>query len=291
MKLLLPILSSFIAVVFVGCSSNQISQEPPPQADKLVQREYDQARMELSKNPIHALKRLENIIQKHPNTSAASDSAKLAGDFYFKNKKYPQALNAYNYLITNDYREPYEGEIFTRVVKLYFETNNREKALAIVNQGLRYNSLTPDEKVELLNYRLEFLKEAQDVMGQLETLADMYNLSSSPQAKAGFRIRASTIVDSLVRPRDLDAVLSNSKLTFVHANIHYRLGSVAFEQSNFSEARSHFAQVVSINPDSELAESARDFLRQLDARSSVSPRTVGVILPLSGKIPISVKAF
>jgi len=284
MKFLLSLLQVLVLALLVSCSTTQqVSKEPPPPADKRIQKEYEQARLELIKSPVHGLRHLEAIIQKYPNTSVASNAAKLAGDYYFKNRKYSQALNAYSYILNDNFRDPYKGEVYGRSIKIMLENGQKEKALATLNQALRYDGLTSEEKIDLLSYQLEFQKEAQDVMAQLETLAQMYNLSQSPQAKTGFRIRASTIADSLVRPKDLDAVLSNSNLEFVHANIHYRLGSVAFEQSDFSAARSHFSSVVSLAPESELAESARDFLKQLDARSSVDSRTVGVILPLSGK--------
>ncbi len=272
-----------LCLIFVSCTTKPVKRDPPPQADASVQKEFALAKKDLTKNPSRALKRLEALIQKYPKTATASEAAKIAGDFYLRNGKHDQALNAYSFIINNEYQEPFEGEIYTKVIRTHLQQRNNDQAKSILNHALRYGALTPNERAELLHYRVEFLKLEQDTLGQLETLAEMYKISQDPQAKIGYKIRATSIVDSLVRPQDLDNVLDNSRLEFVHANIHYRLGSVAFEQSDFSKARSHFARVISLNPDSDLSESSREFIRQLDARSRVDIRTIGVILPLSGK--------
>lgn len=272
-----------LSIVLVSCTSAPVKKDPPPQADASVQKEFALAKKDFSQNPTRALKRLELLIQKYPKTATASEAAKVAGDYYARNGKHDQALNAYSFIINNEYHEPFEGEVYTKVIRIHLEQRNNDQAKNILNHALRYGALTPNERAELLHYKVEFLKLEQDVMGQLETLAEMYKISQDPQAKISYKIRATSIVGSLVRPQDLDRVLSSSRLEFVHANIHYRLGSVAFEQSDFSKARSHFARVISLNPDSDLAESSREFIRQLDARSRVDIRTIGVILPLSGK--------
>jgi branched-chain amino acid transport system substrate-binding protein len=277
------ILSFSFLLIITSCSSEPVKKEPPPQADISVQKELALAKQEFAKNPAHALKRIELLIQKYPKTGTASEAAKVAGDYYLKSNRPEQAINAYAFILNNEFQEPFEGEIYTKVIRIYIEQKNNDQAKNILNQALRSGALTPNERAELLNYKIEFLKLEQDRMGQLETLAEMYNITQDPQAKMSYKIRATSIVDAMVRPQDLDSVLNNSRLMFVHSNIHFRLGSVAFEQSDFAKAREHFSKVISLNPDSDLAESSREFLKQLDARASVNTRTIGVILPLSGK--------
>jgi branched-chain amino acid transport system substrate-binding protein len=277
------IISTAFLATLASCTSQPVKKDPPPQADQSVQKEFALAKADFSKNPARALKRIELLIQKYPNTATASEAAKLAGDYYQKNGRSDQAVNAYSFIINNNYQEPFEGEVYTKVIRIYLSERKNDQAKTLLNHALKSGALTANERAELLNYKIEFLRLEQDVIGQLETLAEMYRLSTDPQAKVSYKIRATSIADSLVRPQDLEAVLDNSKLEFVHASILFRQGSVAFEQSDFSKARSHFSKVISLSPDSDLAESSREFLRQLDARSSVDTKTIGVILPLSGK--------
>lgn len=277
------LLSLCLSFLILSCTSQPVKKDPPPQADKSVQREFALAKRDFSKNPARALKRIELLIQKYPKTATASEAALAAGDYYLKNNRNEQAINAYMFIINNEFQEPFEGEVYTKVIRLYLAQKNNDRAKTLLNHALQSGTLTANERAELMNYKVEFLKLEQDVMGELETLAEMYRTSQDPQAQMSYKMRATSITDALARPQDLDAVLDNSKLEFVHASIHYRLGSVAFEQSDFSKARAHFSKVISLNPESDLAESSREFLKQLDARSSVNTRTIGVILPLSGK--------
>ncbi len=277
------LLSLSLLAFIVSCTSRPIVKDPPPPADQAVQKEFALAKKDFVKNPARALKRLESLIQKYPNTATASEAARIAGDHYVKIKRPEQAINAYSFIINNNYREPFEGEIYTKVIRIYLTQKENQKAQAVLEQALRSGTLSPSERAELLNYKVEFQKLEQDTLGQLETLAEMYHTTDNAQAKQSYLIRANTIADSLARPQDLDRVLRNSNLEFIHPSIHYRIGSVAFEQSDFSKARHHLSKVVSLNPNSDLAESSQDFLRQLSARSSVNVRTIGVILPLSGR--------
>ena len=272
-----------LSLTLASCSSGPVKKDPPPQADQSVQKEFALAQADFAKNPARALKRIELLMQKYPKTATASEAAKAAGDYYNKNGRPDQAINAYSFVLNNEYQEPFEGEVYTKVIRIHLTQRNNDKAKALLNHALKSGALTPNERAELLNYKIEFLKLEQDVMGQLETLAEMYRITDDPQSKMAYKIRATSISDSLVRSQDLDAVLDNSKLEFVHSSINFRLGSVAFEQSDFSKARFHFSKVISLNPQSDLAESSREFLKQLDARSSVDTKTIGVILPLSGK--------
>lgn len=269
--------------VLISCTSAPVIKDPPPEADQSVQKEYALAKKDFVKNPARALKRLELIIQKFPNTATASESARIAGDHYVKINRTAQALNAYSFIINNNYREPFEGEIYTKVIRIHLAAKDNEKAKSVLEQALRSGTLSANDRAELLNYKVEFQKLEQDTLGQLQTLAEMHATTQDPQAKQSYLIRASSIADSLGRTQDLEEVLRDSNLNFVHPSIHYRIGSVAFEQSDFSKARHHLSKVISLNPNSDLAESSEEFLRQLSARSSVDVRTIGVILPLSGK--------
>lgn len=277
------LLSLCLSALVASCASEPTRKAPPPEADQSVQKEFLLTKQEFVKNPARALKRVELLIQKYPKTGTASEAAKLAGDYYLKNNRPDQAVNAYAFILNNEFQESFEGEIYTKVIRIYLEQKNNDQAKTTLNQALRSGALSPNERAELLNYKIEFLKLEQDTMGQLETLAEMYNISQDPQSKSSYKIRATSLVDAMVRPQDLTRVLDSSRLELVHANIHYRLGSVAFEQSDFGKARGHFSNVISLNPESDLAESSREFLKQLDARSSVNTKTIGVILPLSGK--------
>lgn len=275
------------AFVTVGCTtSSRIRKEalPPAQsATPQAQAELQQAESDLKRNPVQALKKLETLVQKYPNTTVSSDAAKIAGDYYWKQNKHTQAVNAYSYILSNNTLESYEGEVLLKSIKVSLDSNDHNKARALVNTGLRIGNLPFAQKNELLRLKFELEKGSLSSEEQLLLLHDMYTSAPSDEIKTNYLLRANSVADSISRSDELNKVLSNSKLVFVHPGIHFRLGMIAFEQGNASSARSHFSRVNSLSPESEIAETARDYIRQLDARSSVDSKTIGVILPLSGR--------
>ncbi|MBK7889652.1 MAG: penicillin-binding protein activator [Bdellovibrionales bacterium] len=78
-------------------------------------------------------------------------------------------------------------------------------------------------------------------------------------------------------------VSERSAFGFLRPTAKYRSGLYYADQRQLGKARSAFEDVISLAPGSELAEKASAFIAQIDARSRVNPKTIGVVLPLSGK--------
>ena len=81
----------------------------------------------------------------------------------------------------------------------------------------------------------------------------------------------------------MDQIIDNRRLQFVHGPIYFRLANMAFENSDYSTARSYFNKVIGLTPDSDISERSQSLLEQISAREKVDSQTIGVILPLSGK--------
>ena len=89
-----------LSFVLLSCTSQPVKKDPPPQADQSVQKEFALAKQDFAKNPARALKRIELLIQRYPKTATASEAAKAAGDYYLKNNRPDQAVNAYSFILT-----------------------------------------------------------------------------------------------------------------------------------------------------------------------------------------------
>lgn len=275
-----------LSLFLMGCSSSPVSQReatPPPKSNDQLIREVDHLKSTFSTHAQKSIAQLHIIAQKHGNSSAGLDASRFLGDYYYRNKKHNEALAYYNPILQNNYLEPFETSVSLNVTNIYREANLAQKAYDTLNRTLSYAGLSTEDRLLLLNAKLDILKSYQDITAQLEVLGTMYNIATRPSDKESIRARATTLTDSITRPQDIENILGNSRLEFVHASLYFRLGSISFEKSDFSSAKSYFSKVVSLNPDSEYAEASREYLQQLDARFSVDSKTVGVILPLSGK--------
>lgn len=286
--MLSKMLIAIISIIISACSTTSREDAkreaaPPPPSSEQLQKELARAKALFSKNPQVALVSLENLAKNHSDSSAGLEAHKILGDSYFRSRKYQQAYTHYSTILQNNYLESFETSICLNTVLILRDSNQPQKALDTLNRTLSFSGLSQEERLSLLNARLDIQKSYQDFYGQLETLGTMFNIAQKPSEKESIRARASSLTDSITRPQDIENILSNSRLSLVHPSLHFRLGSIAFEKSDFPTARSHFNKVISIDSESEYAESAREYLEQLDARFSVNSKTVGVILPLSGK--------
>lgn len=120
----------------------------------------------------------------------------------------------------------------------------------------------------------------------LEALHELVTLSVSAPTKTeqdSYRLRAIDIVETKLDDKQLQSVAKDSDDGFLRGYAMFQLGQKSLENHDPSEARKYFSSVIDYLPGSDLAVRSQDLLSQLEAARSVEARTVGVVLPLSGK--------
>jgi ABC-type branched-subunit amino acid transport system substrate-binding protein len=116
--------------------------------------------------------------------------------------------------------------------------------------------------------------------------------SKSKQDQEAFRLRAVNILENKLQPKELEEVSDDSDYGFLRGHAFYRLGEQALENKDANKAKKYFSAVEEYLPGSDLALRAQDILAQMESIRSVEAKTVGVILPLSGKnAPVAQRAL
>lgn len=98
-----------------------------------------------------------------------------------------------------------------------------------------------------------------------------------------YRLQAVDIVDNKLNEKQLEEVANDSDYGYLRGNAMYRLGERAMESRDGDKAKKYFSGVADYLPGSELAAKSQDIISQLEAIHNVDAKTVGVVLPLSGK--------
>lgn len=132
--------------------------------------------------------------------------------------------------------------------------------------------LKPDDLVRRGQY-LEALKIYVEV-SSLDPQTNVQDLARS---------RAIDLVETKIEQKHLESISEDSDYGFTRGHALFRLGQTSMESRDFKRARKLFSQVAVLSPGSDLGIRASDFLAQLDTLDKVQPKTVGVVLPLSGK--------
>lgn len=120
----------------------------------------------------------------------------------------------------------------------------------------------------------------------LEALRELVGLSVSAPTRneqEAYRLQAIELTENKLSEEDLNKVSRDSDYGFVRGHAMSKLGELALDNHDKDAAKKYFASVIDFLPGSDLAARAQDIISQLDAARFVESKTVGVVLPLSGK--------
>ncbi len=162
-----------------------------------------------------------------------------------------------------------------------------KKALGVAGQTLDKNAPPPSaaplpaapslfENV----HRLENEGHFADAVKELVTLS--ISAPTKPEQESA-RLRAIEITENKLDEASLESVSRNSDFGFIRGHAYYKLGELALENHDRSSARKYFGSVIDFLPGSDLAARSQEIILQLEASRNVEVKTVGAVLPLSGK--------
>lgn len=140
-------------------------------------------------------------------------------------------------------------------------------------------------------------KAAEDeAKGDLvSALREYLNLSVSaptPGQQELYKMKALDTVETRLDEGGLRSVANDSEFGFLRGHALYRLGQISMERRDTDAARKYYSSVVSFLPGTDLAFEADSALAQLESIKFVEPKTIGVVLPLSGKsAPVGQRAL
>lgn len=133
---------------------------------------------------------------------------------------------------------------------------------------------------------LQRARENEQSAKYLEALRDYLNLSVSaqaPQQQESYRIKALDLLETRLNEEELKQVGNSSDYGFLRGHALFQLGQISVDRRDTDSARRYFSSVISYLPGTDLAVRAKETLSQLESMKYVEPKTIGVVLPLSGK--------
>lgn len=282
MKLLQAFILISAFTLITACSIKTKRQQQPSDASLVSQLE--QAKRDLkSGQKAKALQTLKSLSLRGQGTSVADDASILLGHVSFKERNYEAALRHYLNVVQSDYssRRIAEARFFAARCHYFMDAFSEAQSLLEKNQdddrvrgGLQYRTL------ELLYQAYLQTSNAQQALYPLNTLM---GLRISPTKKAAFQNETQQILEGLKDWRLVQDIADNRRLEHVRGYAHYLLAKNYADLREFSRATEHFEEVIELLPNSDPANEAQSFLKVMEARRIVDPRTVGVVLPLSGR--------
>jgi len=128
------------------------------------------------------------------------------------------------------------------------------------------------------------LFQSQLATGQaLAALGTSLSAVKNPQLtkeSEAYRLRTLEIIQSRLTTSELQQIAERPELG---GPAYFRLGELSLEEKDSDSARRYFSKCVSLDAQTEVGQRAQAALDQLEALSRVEPKTIGVVLPMTGK--------
>ena len=230
-----------------------------------------------------ALEKAVEFLKTHPNSGLADQAYLLMGDLLLQKADNPRAALAYNKVLNLPERSARLDEARLKLSKIYMQQGEWDRARAILEEGLGDAETTPEYKTNFLKTQLLVFREARQGIPALKTLIKLHDGSSSESERASLRSQSFAIVDALIEGDELIQVAEESSFSFARTAASYKLGKTLIERGDRDRGQRYLRAVEESGPDTDFAAKSRELLLQLEARSRVTPKSIGAILPLSGK--------
>ncbi|RME15038.1 MAG: penicillin-binding protein activator [Bdellovibrio sp.] len=279
-------MKSFITLVFLlffsSCTTFQRKRPPqasPPNLKLLMNSiEIDLAAGAEEK----ALFQLNQIISKYKDYDIADDAYIMKGDIYFKRRNYQKAYKSYIAVVQSEFSSPRITYAMLRAAQSLYFLGRQEESLSLVNRALKADPLPKTSyQLHLLKYKI--LSQIGDSLPTLKELIYLSQNAPSKEEQSHFKLKSFSFVKTQLSPEEIDIVAHQREFSFLRAVALFKIGEKAFEERDYDEAYENFEQVTELSQNSKLIEQAKDYLKQINARKQVNPRTIGAILPLSGR--------
>lgn len=221
-----------------------------------------------------------------PIPKISADALWAAAQKSYQQKEYNKAYDYFIAVSQQTEGTPRSTEAEYYALRSAGRMNRHPEVLEVSDRLLRRSDWKDAQFIEINQYRLrslESLGEYKKAVSQIEGL--LQNKLAEKEHEA-LRIRASEILQSRLNQNELDDVASSLSDPLLRATSYFRLAEISLEERRQDQARSYLGRTVSAYPNSEIAKRAEDLLGQLEAARRVEPKTIGVVLPLSGKYSV-----
>lgn len=274
----------FVAMVICSCAATApVRKKEPKKLAPAAEQEFRSAES-LAKNGDgkKALPRLKKFTQQNPESESTDKAYFSMAQIYQNSQQNSEALTNYLAILNLPTASPLEGEAGVRAAKIQLRLNQPGEAEKTLER-IKNSKLTPEQWVESEKARIEAFSAQKKYVRALESTVALSEKHPSPVEREKFRVQAVDSVDARFRDEELLEIGANDRFGAARAPAKFRYGIVMAEQRQYGRARDYLAGAAELAPGSELAARATRLISQIDSRNRVEGKTVGVVLPLTGK--------
>lgn len=268
---------------FVGCThfgQNRQLLPSPPEATRLIQA----AKVDLQKADWgSAEKKLTMVISNYRNFEAGDEALFLLARTYSRQSMWKKAFNVYESVYSSDVSSPRQGLARLAAAKILNQKINLpRRAVDLVNQSMG-TRLRPSTRASLLEVKYDALLKSGAQLEAFEALVTLSQKHPDLKKRENFHNKAQSFVETRLSGPELKDYADEARSSSMKTQVSLRYGILMMEEGRFDEAKSYLSKVAREAAGTPTGEQALRALGQMTDSGKVHPRTIGVILPLSGK--------
>ena len=270
-----------IALLVQACTI-ATRREPPPAVDTSTPM-LDAAKAELEKGSVAiAQQKLIEIITTEPQSEATDDAQLLLGKISLQQQKYETALDYFLKVVQGPQSDLTIEAQYLAGVCLY-SLERTDEAFGMIAPLAEKEHSSQQMLVQILVLLKKIYAHQSDLPSTLTVLNRLISLSLEPDQAALYQREAQTIISSQLPWDMLTTLADNRNLSNLRGYAVHALARYYADAREFEKASDNFNLVLELLPGSEFADEANLFLQKAEARKIDEPKTIGGVLPLSGR--------
>jgi branched-chain amino acid transport system substrate-binding protein len=157
---------------------------------------------------------------------------------------------------------------------------------------LKSSNLTKEQYIEIYRGRLRAFEVTEFYFNGILDIDKILQNPTLSSEHEFFKSKAFELIEGRLFKSDLEKVAESSINDDFRAQANFRLGQINLEEKNQDQARRYYARAVNLSPQTDIGRRAKDLLEQLESARKVESKTIGVVLPVTGKFaPVSKKTL
>lgn len=277
------LLSLVLSLTILSCTTSPTMKQPVTPSSAKSQKAFQEAQKLFDHGQDDAAaSQLKQLLKQDSQSDIVDDATILLGRIEFRKKNFSTAYTYFESVFSSTQLSPRENEARIFAIQCLMAQNKTSDADRLIRNSLAQPSLTVKEKAYLYETQVPILLSNDAQLETFEALA--YLAQNHPNANSRDRYKdiAKDFIDSRLKSSDLKTLAEEDDIGEFRTEAMFQYAMDLVEDNQLDTARAYFSRIISLAPGSYLAQQSASMVKQLEARSFVELRSIGVVLPMSG---------
>lgn len=283
-KIYVPLMSFVVFISLISCTTtSKKNKQPVPVSSVQSQKLFQEAQKFFDHGQDDAAAgKIKQLLKQDSESDIVDDSYILLGRIEFRKKNFSTAYSYFEQVFTSTQLSPRENEARIFAVQCLLAQNKNTEADRLIRNSLSQPSLAPKEKAYLLEAQVPLLLASDAQLETFEALAYLAQNHPNGNSRDRYKDLAKDFIDTRLKTSDLKTLSEESDIGEFRTEAMFQYAMDLVEDNQLEAAKSYFSRVVTLAPGSYLAQQSASMVKQLEARSYVELKSIGIVLPMSG---------